>query len=105
VRDVGIEAVENRLAETDRHARGHDVHASSDRIAVATQRVDQGLELRHARRFGAEERVLVDRRTILQCQRHAAHLREVAENRHTLQAQVLARDGARRHAHDGLARR
>ena len=65
VRDVGIEPVEHGLAEPGGTPVRDDVDARADRIAFAAQRVDHRLELRHARRFGAEERVGVDRSAVV----------------------------------------
>ena len=60
VGDVGVELVEQRLAQADRHARGLDTDARADRVAGLAQGVHVGLELGDLAGVGGEEGVLAD---------------------------------------------
>jgi hypothetical protein len=57
VGDVGVEAVEHRLAPADGHAAGDHVDARADRIARLAQIVHVGLELGHDGLVGRKEGV------------------------------------------------
>ena len=105
MREVGIEPVEHGFTQARRNTGGHDIDASPDRIAVATQGVDHGFEIGHARGLGAEERVGVDGLAIEHGEPDRAHLRQVAEDVDALRGQEFSRNCAGGHAHHRFARR
>ena len=72
LREVGLELVEDRLAEARRHAPRHARDHAAERVAAAARRVDRLLHARRGLGVGAAHRARLDLR-----ERHAlgVHLR------------------------------
>src|SRR5690606_34608951 len=105
-RDLGVELVENRLAEPGRNPGRDHVDARADRVAVAAQLDHERLELLDLRRIRAAERIGVDRVEIDRLELDRPELGEVAANPNAdALLEELARDRAGRDAHRGLAGR
>src|SRR6185437_2487898 len=104
--DIGIEAIEDRLAEAGRYARRNHGHPGAERIAFRAQLPDEHLELRDPRRIGTEERVLVGECRIARFQSQGAHLAQVAVDPDAEpRCQVFAGDRPGRDPHHRLAGR
>src|SRR5699024_3238183 len=59
--DIGVEAIEHRLAPARWYPGGLDIDTRADGITVLAQGVDVLFEFRHPPRFGAEKRIVVHR--------------------------------------------
>ena len=108
--EVGLEAVEDRLAPARRTAARHARHDAAQRVAVLARRLDGGDHLRGERRRRDSGSACASTSARVTRSRSA-----VATSRPTLETNAtistpqrdgeqLARDRARRHARRGLAR-
>ncbi len=106
VRDVGIEAVEHRLAPAHRHLVGMHREPCPAAGAVAAQLGDQFFHLRHGIGIAAEEGILVDQVPVQRLRLHRTDLRDMAPDLDAeLRLQVFLGDGTGRNTHRRLTRR
>ena len=70
--DVGVQAVEDRLAQARWRVDGHDIHPGAYGIAGLAQGVQVGLQFRHLGGVPAEKRVVVHLVPVLQRRAHRA---------------------------------
>ena len=106
VGDIGLKLVEYRLTEAGRHARGHHVDPRTNGVALLAQRIHIGLEFGNRDGSGAEKRIVIDGGQIQRIEHQRTELAQIAADLDTEPlTQILARDGARRHAHRRLAGR
>ena len=105
MRQFGVQAVEDRLAQARRHAFGNHGDLRPDRILVAAQLVHVGLQLRHLVRVGAEEGILLDAVPAPERNLDRPELAHVASHLDAQARQVFLGDSPGGHTHGGLARR
>src|SRR5690606_7416457 len=103
-RDLGVELVEDRLAESRRDAGRDHVDPCADGVAFAAQLDHERLELFDLRWIRAEERVRIDGIEIHRVELDRTELGEITANANTdALEQVFPRDRAGRDPHRGLA--
>ena len=103
---VRIQALEHGFAPARRNPFGDHRDARANGISRLADAPNEIFEFLHAARVRAEKRILVGGLAVDRLQHDGSQLRQISMDADALPlAQVLARDGARGHAHDGLARR
>src|SRR5690606_5041578 len=103
--EVGINAIEHRLAPARRYAVGKHGNARTNRGAVLADGVDVLLQRLDLAGVREEERVVVDDRPVIIFCANGADLLDATENTNAKTfLQELARDGTCRHTHGGFAR-
>ena len=102
---LGIQPIEDGLAEARHHAVGDHGDLRAHRILVTAQLVHVSLKLRHLVRIGAEKGVLLDAVPGLEGDLDRAELAHVATHLNAEARQVLLGNRSSRHAHGGFTRR
>ena len=104
--DIGIQAVEDRLAEAWRYAVSHYRHFRANGVALFFQAAHQFIQGVDFIRVRTEEGVLLNLIPVFDGQRNIAHLRQAAANDDAeLRGKVFFGNRPGRYAHRGFARR
>ena len=104
--EIAVELAVDRRAEARRHAFGHHLDDGADRRALLAHAVEKVGEARRRLGVGTEERIVLDLGPIpaRAIDRRASPI-WISARAHVEAGHDLARDGAGRHPHRGLARR
>ena len=106
MRQVGVKAIKNRLAEARRHVFRHHRDFGADRVALFLQGAHQPVQRLQLAGVRAEKGILFDDAPLFQLARHVANLRQIAANQDAmLHLQIFFGNRARRDAHRGFTRR